>query len=87
MRISCIKEDKGIYVLNFSGKIYLDGVECDKVITADEEEGFIVLYKRDKIGNVILNSDRTHVETETLYGKVEIEGLCKHFGVSKSEGI
>jgi len=48
--------------------VFLDGKEYTKCITADEEQGYIVVYKEP----LSWNEDSGSVETEVLYGKVEI---------------
>lgn len=55
---------------NLEAKVLLDGVEQKLVVVADEEQGFIVRYKRDEKGKFIF--DQHEVMTEVLQGTVQI---------------
>lgn len=50
--------------------VLLDGVQVKNCTEADEEEGFVVRFKLTKEGSLILLGDE--IETETLYGNVQI---------------
>lgn len=50
--------------------IKLDGVVQEKVVEVDDEEGYVVKYKLNELGQMYLDGDE--VPTETLYGEVEI---------------
>ena len=50
--------------------VLLDGVRVKNCTEADEEKGFVVRFKLDDHGKLILNG--SGIETETLYGNVQI---------------
>ncbi|MNJ08754.1 hypothetical protein D3C77_28780 [compost metagenome] len=50
--------------------VLLDGVQVKNCTEADEEEGFVIRFKLDDNGSLILNG--AEVETETLTGNVQI---------------
>ena len=50
--------------------VLLDGVQVKNCTEADEEEGFVVRFKLTKEGSLILLG--AEIETETLYGNVQI---------------
>lgn len=59
--------------LNKLAHVFVDGTEHPDVFIADEEEGYVVRYKRDENGNLMTNADCTAARTETVFGKVEIK--------------
>jgi hypothetical protein len=79
MRLSCRENDAGY--LSWIGlkkhrakvRFFLDGVEVKDVITADDEEGFLLVYVYDESGKHQLSSDRTEALTERRTGVVRIE--------------
>ena len=73
MRISTWASEEGYKPDALYYEAYLDGKKISKVITADEEEGYIKRYKTDENGNCIRTSDGLDLETEELYGDVEIK--------------
>ena len=50
--------------------VLLDGVHVKNCTEADGEEGFVIRFKLDDNGSLILNG--AEVETETLTGNVQI---------------
>ena len=50
--------------------VLLDGVPVKNCTEADEEEGFVVRFKLDENGMLTVNG--AEIETETLYGNVQI---------------
>ena len=50
--------------------VLLDGVQVKNCTEADEEEGFVVRFKLDENGMLTVNG--AEIETETLYGNVQI---------------
>ena len=77
MHLSCRKDDAGYerYVVLSADndfKFFVDGTEVDQVITADEEEGFLLTYPRDVGGKIQLGPGRTLV-TERRAGVVRID--------------
>lgn len=78
MRISSLKNDPGYqaFVRNVmmgerDVRIFLDNVEQDGVVTADDAQGLIVREKRDENGRLVSRDDC--VVTEDIYGDVRIE--------------
>lgn len=57
--------------LNKTAKVFLDGVEQTECLIADEEEGYIKRFKRDKSGRPFVEVD--DLATEVIHGKVEIK--------------
>ena len=51
-------------------KAFLDGVEQKDCIEADEENGVVTVFARDKDGRYILDGDE--IQTETRYGVVTV---------------
>ena len=49
---------------------FLDGVEQKDCIEADEENGVVIVFARDKYGRYILDGDE--VQTKLLYGVVTV---------------
>jgi len=52
-------------------RIWVDGVEHDNVIVADQEQGYIEKHKQNADGSFALNKKRDEVLTEIIKGKVE----------------
>lgn len=50
--------------------VLLNGAQIKDCTEADEEEGFVIRFKLDDNGNHIVNG--AEIETETLYGNVQI---------------
>lgn len=73
MRSSVLKDDPG-YVNFEYGKyeVFLNGKHLRFVITADEEEGFVLAHKPGPFGVPYLNDEGTETVKEILYGRVEI---------------
>lgn len=70
MRISADTNDSGYtHDCMHDVEIYLDGVMQNNVVTADEDQGFILRASEDKGGLIV--KDGYFVE-ETLTGRVEI---------------
>jgi hypothetical protein len=58
----------------FEVTIFLDGVEQRSVVTADDEDGFVVKSKLDAQGNVQVNPEKPdEIWMEMLHGAVRIE--------------
>lgn len=77
MRLSCKEDDAGYerYCELMAGndlKFFLDGAEVDHVITADDEEGFLLVYVRDDKGKPIDRRDGTPITARVL-GAVRID--------------
>ena len=51
-------------------KAFLDGVEQKDCVEADEENGVVTVFARDKDGRCILDGDE--IQTETRYGVVTV---------------
>lgn len=77
MRLSCRQDDPGYerYIALFVDnniKCFVDGVEV-KAITADDEEGWALVYVCDAHGNSLVTPDRTELVTERRTGVVRIQ--------------
>jgi hypothetical protein len=77
VRISVNRDDPGYenFVSWQRARVFLDGVERNGVVTADEEARLIVMVARDEAGDVRLNKEGTEVLYETLYGHVRVERI------------
>lgn len=73
MRVSIHITDPGY--ANFRGfgrhRVFLNGIEAEEVVTADEELGEIVRVARDEHGALIATDGGDFIH-ETVRGKVEI---------------
>jgi len=54
MRISADSGDIGWHQDYFRCEVYIDGVKRDGVITADDVDGFAIVYDLDNDGNIVL---------------------------------
>jgi hypothetical protein len=74
MRTSVLKDDPGYKNFAF-GKynIFLDGRPVRLCITADEEEGFVLVHAVGDDGKPYLNETRTETVKIRFQGKVEIQ--------------
>lgn len=54
-------------------RCFLDGAAVDKVITVDDEEGFVLVHVMDENGKPKLNESRDEALTERRTGVVRIE--------------
>lgn len=72
MRISARKGDPGYPGGSLAGVlVMLDGKRVNTVITADEEAGTVLRFKRDDGGSIVI-LDGGVIEEETLTGKVDV---------------
>lgn len=55
--------------------VYLNGVEADKVIKADDVENYIIRYKTDAAGNIQLTKRGDCLVTERVNGPVTVDIL------------
>ncbi|WP_137279229.1 hypothetical protein [Pseudomonas rhizoryzae] len=71
MRVSADPQDPG-YSPGLVGRVdvYLDDEKQRDAVTADEEEGLVVIYARDEAGRLRVEGDE--LVTKTLRGKVRI---------------
>ena len=72
MRLSVKKSDPGYRPDAHQYKPYLNGVLVKNCFTADEDRGYVLVYKTDENGNYLLNELRTEILTKKLFGKVEL---------------
>lgn len=71
MRLSMEENDAGYNLaLAMRTEIYFDGIKQLNALTADEELGYIKRYRINSRGEVYILKDS--IETEEVYGKVEI---------------
>lgn len=76
MRASANPKDRAYLGKDCLIKAYLDGVEINDVVTADEEEGYILRYiPRDECPAVVLEAmgDAPQLLKQELYGKVRVK--------------
>lgn len=70
MRVSILRDDPAYMRYTEHVTIYFDRKKVSGVITADEEQGYIVRYARNDEGDYILN--RGELVTEKYLGDVRI---------------
>jgi hypothetical protein len=70
MRVSIDANDPGFNPRRSMASVVLDGEVLHDCITADEEEGMVLVYARDATGNFILDGDE--MRTEQRFGKVSV---------------
>lgn len=58
---------------DFGAKVYLDGRFLEYCISADDEKGEAVVYKRHD-GDYVVSGDS--LEIETIHGNIRIEKPC-----------
>lgn len=73
MRVSVDPTDPSYNTAHFGAKVFLDGAEIGRVITADEEKRFVLAYRADEKGDAMLTPDRENLQTEFRYGAVRID--------------
>jgi len=73
MRISVHKDDPGYRPIDElrSYEIYLDGVQQRDVLTADEDEGFVLRYRRGRDEKLVVFDDL--LQEERVEGVVLVE--------------
>lgn len=78
MRISCERQDEGFpeYAAALKARklilITVDGVQQREVITADEEEGFILQYETDANGRLEVSDGNAVIKRSEGAVKIEI---------------
>jgi hypothetical protein len=74
VRTSVDPKDRGYHPDAIRGRWqpFLNGEPVPKVITADEENGFVLAYALDANGKWILNRSSRSLERRVLHGRVEI---------------
>lgn len=53
-------------------RVFLDGLEVERVIECDTDQGWVRRYKEDEDGRLFLNADGTGAAEETLMGVVTV---------------
>lgn len=53
--------------------VRLNNEPVTKCIAYDMDKGFVIRYKTDKDGRIILSEDKESAEEEILYGEVTVE--------------
>ncbi len=72
MRLTVLDDDPGVRVHPDPRiKIYLDDVEVQRCVTADDEKGEVVIFASDENGFMLAANGE--VKYQTLYGTVRIE--------------
>ena len=74
MRVSVKKTDIGYVDDPMNYEVSLDGEILKNCITADEEEGMVIVYDTDKKGGLVPGEKGCGPVLKTLRGKVTIEG-------------
>lgn len=79
MRVSVIKADPGYsnFLKHRFGKLrcFLDGVEIDRVVTADEEQGMVVVQKLSEVGRPYIDKETNEIAAEVKTGIVRLERI------------
>lgn len=71
MRVSTVKSDPGYHPATCGIEVFLDGRRMEgEAVTADDELGEVVVYKKNEQGGFFTEGDE--FVCETLRGKVEI---------------
>lgn len=78
MRLSIDKSDPGFShrAVGLRANIFLDEQPAKDVITADEDQGLIVRYRRSEDGQVMIDEEAKSFVVETVRGKVRIDLLA-----------
>lgn len=78
-RFSVDRDDPGFSMWSTHGgfdagkwTVFLDGSEIDQVVTADVDEGFVIVNVRDQDGQLKLDATRRAVERQRLEGDVTV---------------
>lgn len=73
MRLTVLDDDPGrkINLNRERYTVYLDGVEIQSCLTADDEKGEVIIIERDGQGQML--AENGEVKRRTVYGKVRIE--------------
>ena len=77
MRVSVDKDDKGYGVNAYKYEVMLNGKIIDNCITADEGEGYCIIYVKNSNGEYQLNDQRTSIQRDIVYGDVKLVHLLK----------
>lgn len=72
MRVSVDKNDKGYVEDSWAYQPYLNGEKVSFCITADEEEGIVLVEEYDENGKVVLDERCENIRTKILRGEVKI---------------
>jgi hypothetical protein len=73
MRLSVDKNDSGFNPRwAYRAKSFLEGKFISRVITVDEEQGYLLRYKTDSNGRVLVDYEKEETEKELLYGDVHL---------------
>ncbi len=72
MRLSCNLSDPGFSPECFKFDIFFNGEILNNCITADEEEGFALVYRTDENGRYTLNENNTEILKDILEGCIRI---------------
>ena len=74
MRVSVVRSDPGYRERAYRCKVFLNGEEFKRAITADEELGEIIAYVERSDGNgFVVDDSGKKFKTERIFGKVEIK--------------
>jgi len=74
MRVSVDKDDPGYVEDYLFYRVFFNGEEANRVITADEEKGFIIYYATNKNGGAVRKHGKAgDLLSRQLHGNVRIE--------------
>ncbi len=78
MRLSVEKDEPGYSAWQALGnrrhdvRIFVDGAEVKNAITADTEEGFVVVNETGENGHILFGRESGEIYTKRITGRVEI---------------
>lgn len=73
MRLSVDPNDRGFAPAAIGARVFLDGVEVQDVVTADEELGEVIVLERNEAGEFFLDLELDEAKRATRNGVVRIE--------------
>jgi hypothetical protein len=74
-RLSVDKSDPGYSADIVRYQPYLNGFRSKWVVTADEEQGYALLYATDDAGRAVIDPNTRRVVTEEFHGLVRLKRL------------
>lgn len=72
MRISGRKDDPGYHKRVWSYQAFIDNVKVAHCFTADEDRGYVLRYKTDGRGHLIVDRSKDEIAIEQLFGRVQV---------------
>lgn len=65
-------EDLDIRWLAFYAKVTLDGKPVQHCLEVNEEAGYVVVFRRNKEGKLVVNPKKGNIQRKRLHGVVKI---------------